>query len=138
MMFTTYFHTAFRQGGFQKVKNYYKKYNILEYETIFIPVHKENHWFLITFTGDELVTYDPYNYPQSDAEERKVKLKNNVHQHTNMLTELKNRYFKPLFQQKNKKWNEVALKVKVPPCIPAQNNSTDCVFGHICKVSDTQ
>ena len=126
MMFTTYFHTAFRQGGFQKVKNYYKKYNILEYETIFIPVHKENHWFLITFTGDELVTYDPYNYPQASEDERKQMLKKNEQQHTEMLTQLKNEYFKPLFQQKNKQWNELVLKVKVTPYITAQNNSTDC------------
>ena len=42
-VFTTYFHTAFREGGFKKVKSYYRRYDLLEYNKIIIPVHQTNH-----------------------------------------------------------------------------------------------
>ena len=54
-IFSTYFHTAFREGGFKRVKSYYRKYELLDYKKLFIPVHKDNHWFLITFVGDKLI-----------------------------------------------------------------------------------
>ena len=51
-MYTTYFHQSFSEGGFEKVTNYYRRYDILSYRTIFIPVHHGSHWFLITFDGE--------------------------------------------------------------------------------------
>ena len=69
-IFTSYFHTAFRAGGFKRVENYYRKYDLLEYTALYIPVHKENHWYLITFNGIEVVVYDPFNYPQCSKEDR--------------------------------------------------------------------
>ena len=122
-IFTSYFHTAFRAGGFKRVENYYRKYDLLEYTVLYIPVHKENHWYLITFNSIELVVYDPFNYPQCSKEDRQKLLDRNKKAHLNALSELERLYFKPLFALRNKQLAPLSLKVKVPPKIPAQNNS---------------
>ena len=76
-IFTSFFHTAFREGGFKRVKSYYRKQELLQYKELYIPVHKENHWFLITFNGSELVAYDPFNFPQCSTTARQHCLDNN-------------------------------------------------------------
>ena len=101
-MFSTFFHTGFREGGFRRVKNYYKKHELLDYQTLYIPVHQNNHWFLITFDGQELITYDPFNYPQASEQERKRLLEKNVQSHLQTLKKLDSLYFKPMFKLKNK------------------------------------
>ena len=58
LIYTSFFHTAFREGGFKRVQNYYRKYELLDYRELYIPVHKDNHWFLIIFNGTELVAID--------------------------------------------------------------------------------
>ena len=125
-IFTSFFHTAFRDGGFKRVKSYYRKHELLQYRELYIPVHKDNHWFLITFNGEELVTYDPFNYPQCSALERQKNLDKNKKCHLNILSQLEKKYFKPLFELKKKQFKPLLLQVKVPPEIPAQNNSWDC------------
>ena len=37
-MFTTYFYNTFSTRGFEAVQNYYRRYNLFSYKTIFIPV----------------------------------------------------------------------------------------------------
>ena len=125
-MFTSFFHTAFREGGFEKVKNYYRKHDLLNCKTLYIPVHQNSHWFLITFHENELVAYDPYNYPQSSEHEKTRLLKKNVQNIMVILNTLETMYFKPMFKLKNKKYKKFILSVKVPPQIPPQNNSSDC------------
>ena len=125
-MFTSFFHTAFREGGFKRVKSYYRKSELLEYRELYIPVHKENHWILITYNGTELVAYDPFNYPQSSLKERKRLLDQNKKRLLNILSQLEMKYFKPIFVLKKKLFKGLSLHVKVPPEIPAQNNSWDC------------
>ena len=125
-MFSTYFHTGFREGGFRRVKHYYKKHDLLGYKTLYIPVHQADHWFLITFDGEELVSYDPYNYPGASEQEREKLLKKNVKLHLKTLQKLDNLYFKLLFKLKKKKLNKLIHRIMVPPNIPAQTNSWDC------------
>ena len=125
-IFTSFFHTAFREGGFKRVKNYYRKYNLLNYRELYIPVHKNNHWFLIILNGTELVAIDPFNYPQSNAKEKKILLEKNKKAHLRGLIQLEKTYFKPLFASRNKHFTPLSLRVRVPPEIPAQNNSWDC------------
>ena len=125
-IFTSFFHTAFREGGFRRVKDYYRKYELLDFRELYIPVHKDNHWFLILFTGTELVAIDPFNYPQSSPEEKKKLLEKNKKTHIRSLSQLEKMYIKPLFASKNKQVKPLTLRVKVPPEIPAQNNSWDC------------
>ena len=76
--------------------------------------------------GNELVVYDPFNYPQCSKEDRQKLLDRNKKAHLNALSELERLYFKPLFALRNKQLAPLSLKVKVPPEIPAQNNSWDC------------
>jgi ubiquitin C-terminal hydrolase len=125
-MYTTYFHQSFSEGGFEKVQDYYRRYDVLSYSTIFIPVHHSNHWFLITFDGKELVSFDPYNYPGANGWKKEQLLEENMQFHRNVLTNLKENYFKPLFKKYDKQWREIAMRVKFPPEIPAQENHHDC------------
>ena len=125
-MYTTYFHQAFSSGGFSKVENYYRRNNPLSFRKIIIPVHQGSHWFLITFSGDELITYDPYNYPGASNRKKEELLKQNLYSHLETLKNLRDNYFKPLYRKYEKPYNEIALKVMLPPDIPAQNNSHDC------------
>ena len=125
-IYTSFFHTAYREGGFKRVKNYYRKYELLDYRELYIPVHKDNHWYLIMFNGTELVAIDPFNYPQSSTEKKKILLKKNVKKHLKGLSQLEKMYFKPLFASKNKQLKPLSLRVRVPPEIPAQDNSWDC------------
>ena len=101
-IFTSFFHTAFREGGFKRVQNYYRKYELLDFRELYIPVHKDNHWFLIVLNGTELVAIDPFNYPQSSTEEKKKLLEKNKKTHLRGLSHLEKMYFKPLFARKNK------------------------------------
>jgi hypothetical protein len=125
-IFTSFFHTAFREGGFKRVKNYYKKYNLLDFRELYIPVHKNDHWFLIMLNGTELVAIDPFNYPQSNKKERMILLEKNKKAHLRGLIQLEKMYFKPLFASRNKQFTPLSFRVRVPPEIPAQNNSWDC------------
>ena len=126
LIFSSYFHTAFREGGFKRVKDYYRKHALLEYEKLFIPVHKDSHWFLITYNGIELVGYDPYNYPQAAPSERSRLLKLKKKNLMKILKQLEEKYFKPLFILKEKNFKPLTLSVKISPDIPSQNNSNDC------------
>ena len=125
-MFTTFFFTAFLRKGFNGVCNYYRKYDILSYRMIFIPVHHSNHWFLITFDGKYLISLDPYNYPESNGLKKKHLLEGNRKYHEHILMDLKEHYFKPLYSLYKKQWTDLQIKVQMPPDIPAQNNSFDC------------
>ena len=125
-IFTSHFHTAFREGGFRRVKNYYRKYELLEYKQLLIPVHKDSHWFLISFNGTTLEAYDPYNYPRSSSSEKKRLLQLNKKKLEKMLMQLEENYFKPLYKMKNKQFKSLTLRVNLPLDIPAQNNSCDC------------
>ena len=91
-MFTTYFYNTFSTGGFEAVKNYYRRYNLFSYKTIFIPVHLGPHWFLITYNGDKLESYDPFNYPGTTPTKRKQMLEENYQTHLKILTDLKDKY----------------------------------------------
>merc|ERR1711867_146066 len=99
---------------------------ILSFKTIFIPVHNGNHWFLIVYNGQELISLDPYNYPGTDERERQKLMGKNELFHKNILSNLKTNYFEPLFQKYNKQWQDLDLRVKLPPEIPAQENNHDC------------
>ena len=98
-MFTTYFYNTFSTGGFEAVKNYYRRYNLFSYKTIFIPVHHGPHWFLITYNGDKLESYDPLIYPGETLEE-------SYQLHLQILTDIKDKYWKQLFQKYDKPFNE--------------------------------
>ena len=69
-MFTTFFYNKFSESGFQGVQDFFRQYDLFSYKTIFIPVHHDSHWFLITYDGKELVSYDPYNYPNEESQRR--------------------------------------------------------------------
>ena len=125
-VYTTYFHQAFLKDGFERVKTYYQKYNPLSFKTILIPVHHQNHWFLITFNGSELVSIDPYNCPGASEERRRKFLQENFQFHSNILMNLRENYFKPLYQKYNKTYTDLSIIVKLPPAIPSQDNSHDC------------
>ena len=132
-MYETQFHEAFIEGGFERVQNYYRrqdvlqeKENVLSFNEIFIPVHHGCHWFLIIFNGKELVSFDPFNYPGTDGKKKQELLENNRMFHMNILTNLKNNYLRPLFQKYNHQWEDITIRVQLPPEIPAQENGHDC------------
>ena len=125
-IYDTTFHTAFVEGGFERVQNYYRRKNVLSFNSIFIPVHLGSHWFLITYNGEELISFDPYNYPDSVGRKKQDLLEINKKFHTDILTKLKCNYLQPLFQKYNKQWIDISIKVKLPPEIPAQDNGHDC------------
>ena len=125
-IFSSYFHTAFREGGFKRVKSYYRKHKLLEYEQLFIPVHKDSHWFLIRYNGKVLEAYDPYNYPEAASSERSRQLELNKKDLMKILKQIEEKYFKPLFTLNGKSFTPLTLIVKIPPDIPSQNNSSDC------------
>ena len=124
--YSTFFYQSFAAGGFERVKDYYRRCDVLSYSTIFIPVHHGNHWFLITFDGEELTSFDPYNYAGADGLKKKQLLEENMQFHKNVLTNLNENYLKQLFKMNGKQWREIAIKVKLPPEIPAQENHHDC------------
>ena len=99
---------------------------MLSFEKIFIPIHNGNHWFLIIFDGNELTSFDPYNYPGIDGRKKQDLLENNKLFHTKLLTNLKFDYFQPLFKKYNKQWHDITIRVKLPPEIPCQENNHDC------------
>ena len=132
-MFSTIFHTSFRDGGFEKVKNYYRRHNILSFRMIFIPVHLSNHWFLITFNGSEIVSYDPYDFPGASGMKKQMLVDDNKKMHESILEVLKMTYFKPLYCQNEKHWTDPKTKVMIPPQIPCQLNNHDC--GVFCVSS---
>ena len=84
-MFSTFFHTSFEDGGFEKVQNYYRRHDILSYRMIFIPVHLSNHWFLITYNGTEIVSYDPYDFPGSGGLKKQMLESENKQMHDSIL-----------------------------------------------------
>ena len=135
-MFTTFFFTAFQRKGFNGVMNYYRSYNILSYKMILIPIHHSNHWFLIEYNGKELVSFDPYNYPESSGLKKRQMIEENRKFHQPILMDLKDHYFKPLFSKYGKKWIDLLTHVRLPPNIPAQNNDFDCgvFFTSVCKI----
>ena len=132
-MFSTIFHTSFRDGGFEKVKNYYRRHNILSFRMIFIPVHLSNHWFLITFNGSEIVSYDPYDFPGASGMKKQMLVDDNKKMHESILEVLKMTYFKPLYCQNEKHWTDPKTRVMIPPQIPCQLNNHDC--GVFCVSS---
>ena len=125
-IYETQFHEAFSSDGFSRVENYYRRKHPLSYSTILIPVHHQNHWFLIKFMENELVTYDPYNYPGASNKEKGEMLKQNFNFHMDILENLRENYFKPLHQKYGKSCPEINLQVLLPPNIPGQNNGHDC------------
>jgi len=125
-IYETQFHEAFSSDGFSRVENYYRRKQPLSFSAILIPVHNINHWFLIKFSENELVSYDPYNYPGASSREKQEKLKQNFDFQMNILNNLREDYFKPLHHKYEKSCPEISLKVLLPPEIPAQNNGYDC------------
>ena len=125
-MFSTFFHTSFQDGGFEKVQNYYRRHDILSYRMIFIPVHLSNHWFLITYDGSEIVSYDPYDFPGSGGLKKQMLVRENKQMHDSILENLKENYFKPLYSKYEKQWKDLNTKVLIPPQIPCQLNNHDC------------
>ena len=125
-MFSTFFHTSFEDGGFEKVQNYYRRHDILSYRMIFIPVHLSNHWFLITYDGSEIVSYDPYDFPGSGGLKKQMLVRENKQMHDSILENLKENYFKPLYSKYEKQWKDLNTKVLIPPQIPCQLNNHDC------------
>ena len=101
LIFSSYFHTAFREGGFKRVKSYYRKHDLLGYKHLYIPVHKDNHWFLIIYSHNVLEAYDPYNYPQASSSERLGLLEHKKKSLMKIMKVLEDKYFKPLFKLKN-------------------------------------
>ena len=81
---------------------------------------------MITFNGDKLESYDPFNYPGKTTQERKKMLEDNYQEHLKMLTNLKDNYWKQLFKKHNKPFNEPSIVVHLPPSIPSQDNGYDC------------
>ena len=81
---------------------------------------------MIIFNGNELTSFDPYNYPGIDGRKKQDLIENNKQFHTKLLTNLKCEYFQPLFKKYNKQWHDMAIKVKLPPEIPCQENNHDC------------
>ena len=124
--FTTYFYNTFSESGFEGVKNYYRRYDLLSFKTIFIPVHYGSHWFLITYNGSELESYDAYNYPGSTPEERKKKLETNYKDHEQILKNLRDNYWKPLYRRQKQQYKRPSIKIHIPPLIPSQDNDYDC------------
>ena len=125
-MFTTFFHNKFSESGFQGVQDFFRQYDLFAYKTIFIPVHHDSHWFLITYDGKELVSYDPYNYPDEESQRREELLVENHKFHMELLENLRDNYWKRLFQKYGKHYKQISLSVQMPPNIPAQNNTFDC------------
>ena len=125
-MYESQFHTAFLEGGFERVQNYYRRMRVLSFEKIFIPIHNGTHWFLVIFDVDKLTSFDPYNYPGIDGRKKQELIENNKLFHTKLLTNLKDNYFQPLFKKYNKVWHDLAIRVKLPPEIPSQENNHDC------------
>ena len=125
-VFSTFFYTAFKEHGFDRVATYYRKHNILSYTKILIPIHTINHWFLVTFNGLELISYDPYNYPDVSGKKKQQQLYQNKQFQESLLLDLSNNYFKPLYEQYGREWIGLTLKSKIPPEIPAQDNGFDC------------
>ena len=125
-MYSTYFHQAFTEGGFERVENYYRRDDVLSFSTIFIPVHHGSHWFLITFNGKELISFDPYNYPGANGIKKEKLLEENKQFHRSILTKLKYNYFEPLYKKYNRICESIEITVKLPPEIPAQENNHDC------------
>ena len=117
-IFTTYFMQCFIQRGFAGVQNYYRRKNLFVYKNIFIPVHQPGHWFLITYNGVELASYDSLNYYEDSQQKQKEKME--------LLTRLKDEYWKPLFKKYKKPYKELSIKIHAPPTIPSQNNTWDC------------
>ena len=124
--FTTYFYNTFSESGFEGVKNYYRRYDLLSFKTIFIPVHYGSHWFLITYNGSELESYDAYNYPGATPEERKKKLEKNYKDHEQILKNLRDNYWKPLYRRQKQQYKSPSIKIHIPPLIPSQDNDYDC------------
>ena len=124
--YSSFFYTAFISGGFERVKSYYRRQNLLSHRILFMPIHHGNHWFLVTFDGSRLTSYDPYNYPDCSRRKKTELLKENLSFHKTLLMNLRNDYIKPLFYHYNKEYNEPSIHVKVPPEIPSQDNSHDC------------
>ena len=112
--------------GFEGVKNYYRRYDLLSFKTIFIPVHYGSHWFLITYNGSELESYDAYNYPGTTPEERKKKLEKNYKDHEQILKNLRDNYWKPLYRRQKQQYKRPSIKIHIPPLIPSQDNDYDC------------
>ena len=124
--YSSFFYTAFMSGGFERVKSYYRRQDLLSHRILFMPINNGNHWFLVTFDGSILTSYDPYSYPGCSKRKKKELLKENLSFHKTLLMNLRNDYFKPLFNHYHKEYNEPSIHVKLPPEIPSQDNSHDC------------
>ena len=53
-------------------------------------------------------------------------LEENYQTHLYILTDLKDKYWKPLYQKHSKPFNEPSISVNLPPSIPSQDNGHDC------------
>ena len=124
--YSSFFYPAFTSGGFERVKTYYRRENLLSHRILFMPIHHGNHWFLVTYDGSRLTSYDPYDYPGCSRRKKTELLKENLSFHKTLLMNLRNDYFKPLFSHYHKEYNEPSIHVKLPPEIPSQDNSHDC------------
>ena len=121
--FSTFFYVAFKQGGFRRVKNWYKNHDITQYQKIFIPInYKGNHWILCVYDGNCLSCYEP-DIIIGKASTKQIKLtETKEREYTKFLTNLLNNYIKPFF----KPTSEIVISLNFPPKIPIQENSSDC------------
>ena len=126
-MFTTYFHQTFSSHGFKRVENYYRRYNLFNYKNIYIPVHDGPHWFLITYNFKKLEAYDPFNYPDEKTSKGRIERVEENRKHLlQILTNLRENYFKLFFKKHKKQYSEPEIIVHLPPSIPSQDNTWDC------------
>ena len=127
--FTIDFFTAFKRGGYAKVKSWYRNANIFECKKIFIPVLDRNHYFLVVFDNENtsIESYDPYDFPNYEGLAKEKMIEENRLYHEKIMKELTERYFKPKFE---KHYTGFVLDAKrilhTPPEIPPQINDFDC------------
>ena len=125
-IFKTYFYQKFAVESFEGVKNYYRRYDFLSKKLILIPVHYGPHWFLISYGGGKLESCDPHNYPGKEDGDRIKLLEADRYSKSRILKDLRDNYFKKIFQKQNKQYTEISIAVHLPPSIPSQENFHDC------------
>ena len=82
---------------------------------ILIPIHYANHWFLVQYNEKEIVSYDPYDYPESNGLKKQQLLEENRKFHKRILMDLRDHYFKPLYTKYRKKWMDLLIQYRVVP-----------------------
>lgn len=105
--------------GYNRVKNYTKKINIMEKDLILIPIHKDNHWRLISIEPQHKIInyYDSLSLPGQD-------ILDNIFEY--LKTDCEN---KLNIQLDKSEWDLRTINV------PQQKNTYDC-GPFMCKIAD--